>query len=258
MDVLDNIYENIRKTVIDCGELMLNANKSNISIRMKEGNGNFVTEYDVLIQNKLQKELLELMPDAGFIGEENDFQKDIKNEYVFIVDPIDGTTNFARDIKTSAISVALLKDKKPIFAFCYNAYINEMYEAKKGYGAFLNGREIHVSNKKLKEGIAECGTAPYYDDLKKRSIEIHNIFASIASDVRRFGSAVIEICNVASGKAELYFELKLMPWDYAAASLILEEAGGTIKTIEGENIQFFNPTSILASNGLEDYSKYIK
>ena len=79
-----------------------------------------------------------------------------------------------------------------------------------------------------------------------------------ASDFRRFGSAVIEICNVASGKAELYFELKLMPWDYAAASLILEEAGGVITTIDGNDIQYFEPTSVIVSNGVEDYLNFFK
>lgn len=136
-------------------------------------------------------------------------------------------------------------------------YSNELYEAKKGYGAFLNGKKIHVSNKTLKEGIVLCGCAPYYNNLREKSIELQNKFATIASDYRRFGSAVIEICSIASGKAELYFELKLMPWDYAAASLILQEAGGTIKTIDGNDIQYFDSTSILASNGIEDYYKYI-
>jgi len=122
---------------------------------------------------------------------------------------------------------------------------------------YLNDKKIHVSNRSLKDGILLSGCSPYYDDLRRKSIEIHSKFCSVASDFRRFGSAVLEICSIASGRAEVYFELKLMPWDYAAASLILDEAGGKISTIHGDALQYNNPTSVLASNGVEDYLKYI-
>ena len=258
MEPFDSVSAGIRKTIIECGKLVLDANRDNLNIQNKEGNNNYVTEYDILIQNKLKKELLELLPEAGFLGEENDVHKNIDNEYVFVVDPIDGTANFSRDLKLSIISVALLKNGVPYLGFCYNPYVDELYEAKSGHGAFLNGNKIHVSKRNLKNGIVFCGSSPYYDDLRKKSLEIQRIYASIASDFRRFGSAAIEICNVASGKAELYYELKLMPWDYAAAALILKEAGGIIKTVAGDEIQYFNPSSILASNNVEDYFKYIK
>ena len=158
----------------------------------------------------------------------------------------------------SAISVALLKDNEPIIGICYNPYINELYEAKKDNGAYLNGKKIHVSNKKLKDGILISGCSPYYDELREESLRIQNIYAKVASDYRRFGSAVIDICNVASGKAEVYFELKIMPWDHAAAGLILTEAGGSISNLDGEKIQYDKPTSIIVSNGVEDYLEYIK
>ena len=254
----ENIYISIKKVIIECGKMLVNADRNALNVQNKEGNNNFVTDYDVLIQNKLKNELLSLLPSAGFMGEENDMKNGIDNEYLFIVDPIDGTANFSRDFKLSAISVALLKDKKPFVSFCYNPYINELYEAYKGQGAYLNGKKIHVSNKNLKNGIVFTGAAPYYDDLRKKTLELQTIFGSVASDFRRFGTAVIELCALACGKAELFYELKLMPWDYAAASLIIEEAGGIIKTIDGEDIQFFEPSSILASNGVEDYFKYIK
>jgi myo-inositol-1(or 4)-monophosphatase len=86
---------------------------------------------------------------------------------------------------------------------------------------------------------------------------IHNKFSRIASDFRRFGSAVLEICTIAAGRAEVYCELKLMPWDHAAAGLILTEAGGKISTVDGKNVDYVGPTSVLASNNKEDYLKYI-
>lgn len=158
----------------------------------------------------------------------------------------------------SAISVALLKNDTPIIAVCYNSYLKEMYTAIKDCGAFLNDKKIHVSNKKLKDGILLCGCAPYYDELRKESLDIQNKLSLIASDYRRYSSAVIELCNIASGKAELYFELKLMPWDYAAGSLIVQEAGGKITTISGKKIQYNDSSSIIASNKVEDYIKYIE
>lgn len=253
-----DLLESIKKIVVECGSIMIGADYNNLGIEEKDGNNNIVTKYDVMIQEMLKTKLLELVPSAIFIGEEGFFSSDVESEYAFIVDPIDGTLNFSRNLALSAISVALLKNDKPYIAVCYNPYINELYYAMSGKGAFLNGNRIHVSDKNLKNGIVSCGCAPYYDDLRKQSLKLVNKFASVASDFRRFGSAVIEICNVACGKVEVYFELKLMPWDYAAASLILTEAGGVITTIEGSSIQYYNPTSVLVSNGVENYLEYIR
>lgn len=255
---MEKLINQIEKILIESGKIIINADYNNLSIEDKEGNSNIVTKYDKIVQEKLKHDLLNLVPNAKFIGEEEKLKDDFELEgYTFIVDPIDGTTNFSRNIKMSSISVAILDKEEPILGICYNPYLEEMYTAEKNKGAYLNGKKIHVSNKKLNNGIVLCGCSPYYDDLRKKSLEIQNQFALIASDYRRMGSAVIELCNIACGRAEVYFELKLMPWDYAAASLILKEAGGKISTIEGVDIQYCKPTSILASNGAEDYLKYI-
>lgn len=259
MDMIE-LMEEVKKIVSECGRIIIEADKTSLEIDLKDGNNNIVTKYDKLVQNILKEKLMNLIPDSIFVGEEN--EENAKNfdtaKYVFIVDPIDGTTNFSRDFKMSAISVALLKNKQPIIAVCYNPYVKEMYTAIKGYGAFLNDKRIYVSDRKLKDGILLSGCAPYYNELRKESLNIQNTLALIASDYRRYGSAVIELCSIASGKAEVYFELKLMPWDFAAASLIIKEAGGKITTINGEEIQYDNPSSIIASNMTEDYIKYIK
>lgn len=254
------LLKKIKQIVNNCGKIMLDVQKKYLEVQKKEGNNNIVTFYDKYIQSILKEKLTELIPNSIFFGEENDdyirnFEKD---KYVFIVDPIDGTTNFSRELKMSAISIALLKNEQPILAVCYNPYMQELYTAIKGSGAFLNDERIHVSNKKLQDGILLAGCAPYYNELRKKSLDILNKLSLIASDYRRYGSAVIELCNIASGKAEVYFELKLMSWDYAAASLIIQEAGGKITTISGEKIQYKNPTSIIASNGVEDYIKYLE
>ena len=254
-----DLLKSIKNIVYECGKIIVDADSDSLDIELKDGNNNVVTNYDKLVQNTLKEKLTALIPESVFFGEENnEYVDDISTlENVFIVDPIDGTTNFSRGFKTSSISVALVKNNRPVIGVCYNPYTDEMYSAITGDGAYSNDKKIHVSNKCLKNGILLSGCSPYYDDLRKKSIEIHSKFCSVASDYRRFGSAVLEICSIASGKAEVYFELKLMPWDYAAASLILEEAGGKISTINGDVLQYNNPTSVLASNGVEDYLEYI-
>ncbi len=257
MDIIDSIYNNIKELILECGSIVLNAN-DDLEIQSKDGNNNIVTKYDVLIQNKLKEELLNILPGSTFMGEEGDTDKELSSGYTFIVDPIDGTTNFARNMHNSAISIALLYERKPILAFCYNPYTNELYEAIKGRGAKLNDKPIHVSNRLLKNGLIFTGSSPYYNELRTKSMEIQSKLYMRAADFRRTGSAVIELCALAAGKAEVFFELQLMPWDYAAASLIILESGGTICTIEGEEIQYNKPSSIFATNGMEDYLSYIK
>ena len=134
------LLKKIKQIVNNCGKIMLDVQKKYLEVQKKEGNNNIVTFYDKYIQSILKEKLTELIPNSIFFGEENDdyirnFEKD---KYVFIVDPIDGTTNFSRELKMSAISIALLKNEQPILAVCYNPYMQELYTAIKGSGAFLN------------------------------------------------------------------------------------------------------------------------
>ena len=108
-----------------------------------------------------------------------------------------------------------------------------MFTAERGKGAFLNGKPIHVSRNPLSEGIVLFGTAPYYEELSKKSIQMDNAYIKKALDVRRSGSAAIDLCSIAAGRAELYFELRLSPWDFAAGALIVEAAGGVVSADEG-------------------------
>lgn len=254
---MDKLIYEIENIVRASAKQIETVKRETIEIENKEGIGNIVTQYDKKIQTELKDGLLKLLPKASFIGEENDYGKILKSGYTFIVDPIDGTTNFSRGLSLSAISVALLKDAEPYIGVCYNPYTDEMFIAQKGQGAYLNGKSIKVSNKKLQEGILLTGNAPYYADIREKSLITLQNLAMIASDFRRFGSAVIELCNIACGRAEVYFELKLQPWDFAAGMLIVEEAGGKVTQMNGEKMTFDKVTSIFASNNKEDYLKYI-
>ena len=236
------------ETVRECGQVILNADRSSIEIDSKAGPANFVTEYDKKVQDLLEEKLTEIVPDAKFVGEEENSEKVTPIGKYFVVDPIDGTTNFIKDYHVSCISVALIENGKVEIGIVYNPYLDEMFWAQRGQGAYCNDSKIRVSNQPLSNGIVLFGTSPYYAELHEKSFETAFKYFKQALDIRRSGSAAIDLCSIAAGRAELYFELRLSPWDYAAGSLIVEEAGGVVTTVEGEPVSFDMPCSVLARN----------
>ena len=244
-----SLVDKIADAVRDCGKIMLEAVRTSDMVDEKEGHANFVTTYDKKVQETLKEKLTEILPAAAFVGEEDDIHASIQRGLAFIVDPIDGTTNFIKDYHVSAISVGLINNGKSYIGVVYNPYLDEMFTAERGKGAFLNGKPIHVSRNPLSEGIVLFGTAPYYEELSRKSFDLAYEYFRQALDIRRSGSAAIDLCSIAAGRAEVYFELRLSPWDYAAGSLIVEEAGGVVTTVDGGEITFERPCSVLAANG---------
>lgn len=247
----EELLKKITEAVRECGEIILHADRSKSCIDEKAGHANFVTAYDKRVQQELQKRLLQILPEAVFVGEEEDIHASIAKGYAFIVDPIDGTTNFIKDYHMSAISVGLALDGERYMGVVYNPYLNEMFTAVKGKGAHLNGEPIHVSSEPLSNGVVMFGTAPYYEELNRKSFEMAYDYFKRSLDVRRSGSAALDLCSVAAGRAEVFFELRLCPWDFAAGSLIVEEAGGKVTTAEGGQLTLHEPCSMLATNGVE-------
>ncbi|MCQ2518447.1 MAG: inositol monophosphatase [Lachnospiraceae bacterium] len=238
----------ICRVVKECGRIITEASRDNMHIDAKEGQANFVTDYDRQVQEILRKSLAEIVPDAAFIGEEGEQEAFSEKGKFFIVDPIDGTTNFIKDYHMSCVSVALIVDGEAEIGVIYNPYLDEMYWAEKGNGAFCNTARLSVSKQPLSNGIVLFGTSPYHEELNKQSFDMAFKYFKEALDIRRSGSAALDLCAIASGRAELYFELILSPWDYAAGSLLVTEAGGVVTDIEGNPITFSKPSSILARN----------
>lgn len=245
---MSDLLEQIILIVKACGKIVLNADRSELNISDKPGAKNFVTRYDVMVQNELKKKLSDLLPSAMFLCEEDDNQQVYNSEYVFVIDPIDGTTNFIKDYKNSCISVGLVKNNERYIGVVYNPYTDEVFSAQKGNGAYLNGQKISVSSCPLENGLVLFGTSPYYEELSKKSFQLAYEYFTKAADVRRSGSAALDLCSVACGRAELYFELKLSPWDFCAGALIVEEAGGIVSAYEGGELPLFAQSSILARN----------
>lgn len=217
------------------GALILNAHLS--PVHEKEGHFNFVTDTDVAVQEYLKNAFSSLCPGVLFFSEEQENQA-LTDAPTFVIDPIDGTINFMRDRRQSAISVAYLVNKQPILAAVWQPYTGEMFTAEKGKGAFLNGAPIHVSDTLFEKALVSFGTSPYDAELAKRTMKCAEAFLLQAGDLRRTGSACVDLCDVACGRSDLFFELRLRPWDVAAGCLIVQEAGGIYRSF-GHDLPYF-------------------
>jgi myo-inositol-1(or 4)-monophosphatase len=251
---MKNLYSEIMRIMRDAGKIIVAPSVEDIqgSINVKnEDFSNLVTFYDVAVQKYLIKELSSLCPTAAFLAEEDDKSSVTDSGYCFIIDPIDGTTNFTRAYRYSAISVALAKDGKVIFGAVYEPYHKEMYHAIRGEGAYLNGEPISVSKNTIEHSIASVGAAPYYkNEIGRAVISVTEQLYYACMDFRRIGSAALDLCFTAAGKFELFCELRLSPWDFAAGALILTEAGGSATDEHGNELNPFYPSAVLASNGV--------
>ncbi len=227
--------------------MILSVHLEKESIHQKTGPANFVTDYDVRIQEFLINRLSAIIPMAGYFGEEETEGNKWKAEgYTFFIDPIDGTTNFMFDYHNSCVSVGLSLDGVMIAGWVYDPYSDQLWNAVRGQGAKLNGKQIGIENRSLSDGIAAFGCARYNDGNVDLMFDVvKELFLSSLS-IRNGGSAAIDLCRIASGSNVAYIELLLQPYDYAAASVIIEEAGGVISTIDGWSITLDRGCSIVA------------
>lgn len=237
----------IIETVKEAGKIILSARDQESAVTAKEGKKNFVTMYDVAVQNFLFEELGKAFPEAEFVGEESENR--LENDALrFIIDPIDGTTNFMQDYRCSCISVALCKENDILAGVVYNPYSDEIFSAEKGKGAYLNGKKIQVSDRPLSDGLALFGTSPYHPENTDETFALLRKVFDLSRDIRRSGSAAYDICMVACGRCEVFFEKALQPWDVAAGTLILKEAGGIALNYEGNEINFSMPNDVVFAN----------
>lgn len=219
----------------------------------KAGKANFVTEYDRRTQLFLEERCRALVPDAVFVGEESfetggELPQVSKLAKSFVIDPIDGTTNFIRGQRHSAVSIGYLEDGEPVVGVVYNPWQRECFTAVKGGGAYLNGSPIRVSaGQPSASALVLFGTSPYYADLRRQSLVVLDRLLPAIGDFRRAGSAALDFAYVAAGRADGFLELRLSPWDYAAGSLLITEAGGSITGTDGRPLSFDAPGGVLAA-----------
>ena len=217
------------------------------TVMEKDGRENLVTSSDIAVQHFLTERLAALLPGCGFLCEEEDF-RDLEEEYVWIIDPIDGTANYSRGIADCCISVALASKGALQLGVVYSPARGELYSAELGKGAQCNGHPIHVSDRPLADGLFCTAMSTYCKEYAKTCSDIIYDIYMQSNDTRRWGSAAIELCLLASGVVELYFEMRLQPWDYAAAMLILHEAGGRIASWNGLPPSLEKQSLVVAAN----------
>ncbi|MBR2017269.1 MAG: hypothetical protein IKA00_08275 [Prevotella sp.] len=347
LDIKDRLIEIVR----EAARLM---EEASFEITNKEGYANIVTSTDVAVQEYLCKHLKELLPGSGFLCEEDDIEEvdelttlqgvqeyrstgvqtlpseatnalepqNLKTskpeQYTWIIDPIDGTANFARGIDQCAICVGLgvqeakesssgvqeyrsagvqtspseantlqphnLTTSQPhtnnssttsnsdspsfggvrggfpatiILGIVYIPRTNELFYAERGKGAFRNGKQIHVSDRPFANGILCTALPVYHKEYAPLCSKIILEAFTQCNDIRRFGACAPELCYLAMGRCEMYFEYLLSPWDFAAASLILTEAGGVIADLNGNAPTYLHPSGIVAANNKENLDRML-
>lgn len=207
----------------------------------------YVTEADLKVSQFLCQRLPELVPGSGVYSEEG-ADEDCRHGKWFVVDPIDGTTNFTRRMNYSNISVALVHQGQAEYGVVYNPYVDELYAARRGQGATLNGVPIRVSDNDLRHGLVICGSTIYDRRYTAQHFAILGQLYERCMDYRRFAAAALDCCQVAAGRAELFFECRLSPWDYAAGALIAQEAGGIATRLDGTPLDPLRPGSVFIAN----------
>jgi myo-inositol-1(or 4)-monophosphatase len=217
-------------------------------ISNKEGVNNLVTEADHASEKAILGVIKEKFPGHFILSEEIGEIK-MDSEYKWLIDPIDGTVNFAHGIPLNCVSIGIEHNEQMVMAAVYNPHLNELFFAEKGLGATLNDKPIKVSAQT--ETVKACLVTgfPYkYINIPNGPLEIFERFIRKGIPVRRLGSAAIDLCWVAAGRFDGFYEHKLEPWDSAAGYLIVEEAGGKVTDLEGNK---FSPYQhkVLATNG---------
>ncbi|MBR6606564.1 MAG: hypothetical protein IKK92_12000 [Prevotella sp.] len=339
LDIKDRLIEIVR----EAARLMEGAS---FEITSKEGYANIVTSTDVAVQEYLCTNLKELLPGSGFLCEEDDIEEvdelttlqgvqecrstgvqtlpseatnasqphnlttSQPEQYTWIIDPIDGTANFARGIDQCAICVGLgVQEAKEfssgvqeyrsvgvqtspscssnsltetnnlsttsnsdfpsfggvrggfpatiILGIVYIPRTNELFYAERGKGAFRNGKQIHVSDRPFANGILCTALPVYHKEYAPLCSKIILEAFTQCNDIRRFGACAPELCYLAMGRCEMYFEYLLSPWDFAAASLILTEAGGVIADLNGNAPTYLHPSGIVAANNKENLDRML-
>jgi len=226
--------------------------RAHAGMQIMEFKGAFdpVTKLDRESEQMITSRLKKAFPDHGILAEEGTAVQS-KAGYCWIIDPLDGTTNYAHGLSAYAVSMGLTQDGKPVLGVIYAPQFDELFHAVAGGGAFCNDKPLHVSKEaNLERGFLATGE-PY---AVRKNLDAHlRFFKNMVNRslaIRRFGSASLDLCHVACGKYDGYWEAELKPWDAAAGILLVEEAGGKISDYRGNPYVLAESKTLLATNGL--------
>jgi myo-inositol-1(or 4)-monophosphatase len=242
---------NLKKTAVEAalqGGKILKKYQGKVKNIGFKGEVDLVTEVDRLSEDKIIRIIKRNFPEHGILTEESKGWE-TKSEYQWVIDPLDGTTNYAHNFPTFCVSVALEKSGKIVLGAVFNPVLDELFWTIKGKGAFLNKKRIFVSQtKKLSQSLLATGFPYDIRTSKENNLNYFANFAKRAQAVRRAGSAALDLCYLAMGRFDGFWELKLHPWDTAVGALLVEEAGGKVTDFRGKEFNIYLK-EILATNG---------
>jgi len=234
----------------EAGKIHLKYFHTEIAIEEKSSSFDLLTVADIESEKAIVSAIKNNFSDHNILAEEAKYEK-TDSEFTWIIDPLDGTNNFASGLPIFCVSIALAKANELIAGVVYDPTRDELFCAQKGEGAFLNGKPIHVTQQAdLTQALLITGF--YYDrgkEMKKTLDDIQKFFKCRIVGLRRLGAAALDLCYVASGRASGFWEFILSPWDFAAGKLLIEEAGGKVTNKEGQDFSIYKPSFVVASNG---------
>jgi myo-inositol-1(or 4)-monophosphatase len=243
------MIEDIIKISKEAGNIIRNGFGTNLNIEYKTNESNLVTEIDKASEKLITEFIKKNYPTHGILAEEGGETKS-NSEYLWVVDPLDGTTNFAHGVPIFSVSIGVQKNGKSIAGVVYDVMQDVVYSAEKGSGAFANGRKITVGkNDKLNHSVLVTGFPYNVADNPETIFKKFEALTKASRGMRRLGSAAIDFCYVAKGVFDGFWEVSLNPWDICGGKLILEEAGGIVTDFNGNEIDIFSK-KILATNRL--------
>lgn len=215
-----------------------------------KGSNDFVTEVDMESERRLVKSLKALLPESGFITEEETTSQESKT-YNWIIDPLDGTTNFIHGLPPYSVSIGLSHNDEMVLGVVYEIGANELFYAWKGGGAYHENKRIHVARAdEISKALVATGFAYKGKDHFPGMLETLSFVVNNSHGIRRLGSAAVDLCYVAAGRLDIFYESGLHVWDVAAASLIVQEAGGVITDFSGGNDYFYGKELLAANSRL--------
>lgn len=255
------ITRELRDKIIEIGDWMLD---QQTKIRSEQivlkGKNDLVSYVDKEAETKIKEVLSKLFPEAKIIGEETNTGYDtIDDGYYWVVDPLDGTTNFLHHLPIFAISIGLVKNKQPILGIIYDPSRKEFFEASHGNGAFLNQKRIQVSSENKIENSLFATGFPYYEFSQLDTyLSFLQYLMKNSHGLRRMGAAAIDLAWVAAGRFEGFFEYNLKPWDVCAGKILIEEAGGSVSNFSGQEDVVFKGEIIAGGKVFQDFLKELQ
>lgn len=255
----EQIKEVLFRAVKAAGAIIQGSFQGDFKVDSKTGVNNLVTEVDTAAERAIIDIINEAFPDHSILAEEGG-RLEKEPEFQWLIDPIDGTVNFAHGIPFCCVSIAVKQGTDLIMGAVYNPMLHELFFAEKGKGAMLNGAPVRVSQKSdFKRAFLVTGFPYEYPSEKEDPVRVFERMLRFGLPVRRLGSAALDLCWVACGRFDGFWEYNLSPWDIAAGYLIVSEAGGMVTDFDGNAYSVFDKES-LATNGLihEEMRKMIR